>query len=112
MITDAAQQYLAACLAKQPEAIGVRLSVKHTGCSGLAYVVDYITTPTEQDAHIDQTTMPPIFVDKKSYPFLKQLTVDFVKETFGSKLTFHNPNQTGQCGCGESFTVANTGALL
>jgi iron-sulfur cluster assembly protein len=85
---------------------GVRLSVKKTGCSGFSYVVDFIKDSSDTQDIIQ--TLPKgyvLSVDKNSYPFLKGMEIDYVKQGFNFKFIFNNPNQTGQCGCGESFTV-------
>ena len=84
---------------------GLRLSVKKTGCSGLSYVLDDVTEPMVDDIVVDVENAFFISVDKKSYPFLKGVQLDYVKQGLIHKLVFNNPNQTGQCGCGESFTV-------
>lgn len=104
--SNSAMKHFMACLAKHPEYKGLRLAVKKTGCSGLSYVVDYIVTPDEEDIQKPLSEDYLLCVDKKSYPFLKNLQVDYIKEGLNYKLVFNNPNQTGQCGCGESFTVA------
>ncbi len=84
---------------------GVRFSVKKTGCSGLSYQVDYVNEPMAEDIVTPLSKDHISCIDKKSYPFLNGLVVDYVKEGLNHKLVFTNPNQTGQCGCGESFTV-------
>ena len=84
---------------------GVRLSVKKTGCSGLSYVIDYVTAASEGDLVFSLTQGLQVFVDQGSYPFLKGSRVDYVKQGLNHKFVFDNPNQTGQCGCGESFTI-------
>lgn len=104
-LTEAATRHILAFLAKQKESIGIRLSVKKTGCSGLSYVVDYINSSEETDRIQTINSTYSLFIDKSSYPYLKGLTMDYVKEGINQKFVFINPNQTGQCGCGESFTV-------
>lgn len=84
---------------------GMRLSVKKTGCSGLSYVIDYVNAKEENDLVFPLSKRYIVCVDKKSYPFLKGLHIDYVKEGLNNKFIFKNPNQTGECGCGESFTV-------
>ena len=104
-ISESALKHLISYLGKNPEHMGVRLSVKKTGCSGLSYVVDYIQSPLEGDIVLPLTGDFLLCVDKLSYPFLKNMHVDYVKQGLNYKFVFNNPNQTGQCGCGESFTV-------
>lgn len=82
------------------------MSVKKTGCSGLSYVVDYVKEPSEGDMIASLSKDYLVCVDKTSYPFLKNMQVDYVKQGLNYKFIFNNPNQTGQCGCGESFTVS------
>jgi iron-sulfur cluster assembly accessory protein len=103
-LTDAARLRILSYLSNN-KLQGVRLSVKKTGCSGLSYVIDYIHTKEDSDLVniIDDEFF--ICLDKKSYPYLKGIIIDYVKQGINYKFVFQNPNQTGQCGCGESFTV-------
>ncbi len=103
--SDTASSHLLSWLAKNSGHKGVRLSVKKTGCSGLSYVVDYVKDPMEGDLILPLTENYLVYIDKKSYPFFKGMHVDYVKQGLNFKFVFNNPNQTGQCGCGESFTV-------
>jgi iron-sulfur cluster assembly protein len=104
-VTESARKHLIAYLQKNPENKGVRLSVKKTGCSGLSYVVDYIVSPLDGDLIMSLNDNYLICIDKASYPVLKDMHVDYVKQGLNYKFIFTNPNQTGACGCGESFTV-------
>ncbi|KTD59041.1 HesB/IscA family protein [Legionella shakespearei] len=103
--SESAVKHLLTYLAKNPEQKGVRLSVKKTGCSGLSYVVDYVASPLEGDITMPLSGEYLVCIDKSSLPFLKNMRVDYVKQGLNYKFIFNNPNQTGQCGCGESFTV-------
>ncbi|GGI79711.1 HesB/IscA family protein [Legionella impletisoli] len=102
-LTSAAMQHIVTYLEKQ-NSKGLRLSVKKTGCSGLSYVVDYVNEPKEEDVVFHRPEFI-LCIDKKSYPYLKGMQIDYVKQGLNYKFIFNNPNQTGQCGCGESFTV-------
>lgn len=104
-LTDDAIRHVVSYLKKDAAHCGIRLSVKKTGCSGLSYVVDYVNAPLQEDITIPLDTNYLICVDKKSIPYLKGMRVDYVKQGLNYKFVFDNPNQTGQCGCGESFTV-------
>ena len=104
--SDAAINHLIAYLDKNALYRGVRLSVKKTGCSGFSYVIDYVTEPVETDLMMSLSQNYSVWIDKSSYPLLKDMNVDYVKQGLNSKFVFNNPNQTGQCGCGESFTVS------
>lgn len=103
-LSEAAKRHLLTYLAKKSSR-GVRFSVKKTGCSGLSYVIDYVDSPNPDDFIQKISEDYLICIDRKSYPYLKGLLVDYVTQGLNSKFKFENPNQTGQCGCGESFTV-------
>jgi iron-sulfur cluster assembly accessory protein len=103
--SEAAIDHVLSYIAKQNKASGIRLSVKKTGCSGLSYVVDYVEAPAADDLVFPLAESHIVCVDKNSYPYLKGMQVDYVKQGLNYKFVFNNPNQTGQCGCGESFTV-------
>jgi iron-sulfur cluster assembly protein len=105
VLSEAAMNHILSYLAKQQECIGIRFSVKKTGCSGLSYVVDFVNAPKENDFVQTLTENHQLYIDKASYPYLKGMNIDYVKQGLNSKFVFDNPNQTGQCGCGESFTV-------
>lgn len=104
-VTEAATRHLVSFLSDQEGSIGLRLSVKKTGCSGLSYVLDYLTRAEDKDLVFPFTGSWQIYIDRSSYPYLKGMNIDYVKQGLSHKLVFNNPNQTGQCGCGESFTV-------
>lgn len=106
VFTDAAKAHVRRYLDKNPQAKGLRLSVKKTGCSGLSYVVDFVEQASAEDMTFPLLEACPLWVDKSSYPVLQGMRVDYVKEGFNARFVFQNPNQTGSCGCGESFTVS------
>lgn len=106
-LSERARNHLIHYLEHQKRVQGVRFSVKKTGCSGLSYVVDYLLDLNEQDIIEPLTPFYNIYIDKASYPYLKGMHVDYVTQGLNSKFIFNNPNQTGQCGCGESFTVGS-----
>lgn len=104
-LSDAAKHHILSYLSKHSQK-GIRLSVKKTGCSGLSYVIDYVQTPAEKDVVFSITENFILCIDKASYPYLRGMHVDYVKQGLNHKFVFDNPNQTGACGCGESFTVS------
>ena len=83
---------------------GIRLGVKTTGCSGLAYSVDYVTEAVSFDERIE-TPGGLFFIDGASVLYLIGSTMDWQEDDFAAGFVFNNPNATGSCGCGESFTV-------
>ena len=85
---------------------GIRLGVKTTGCSGLAYVLEYVQEykPSESDINYAQLDFV-VLVDKKYEVYLKNITVDYVRQGLNECFEFQNPNERDRCGCGESFRV-------
>lgn len=104
-VSEAAKQHFQKCLAKESATFGVRLFLKKSGCSGLAYVLEFVNNPVEGDILVPLVDGYQLCIDKKSFPFLKGTAIDYVREGLNYKLTYQNPNQTGECGCGESFTI-------
>lgn len=84
--------------------VGLRLGVKTTGCSGLAYVIEFVDE-LDDDDEVFESRGIKIFVDQKSLMFLDGTEVDFAKVGLQEGFQFKNPNAKDACGCGESFTV-------
>lgn len=104
-ITDNAIQHLTAKLEEKPHAQGVRISVKPSGCSGYMYVLDYVDTPEDDDTLIQVNDDLTLFIDNDSLPVINGTEIDYIKQGLNASIQFKNPNVTGECGCGESFTV-------
>ena len=92
-------------LADAPAAAGVRFGVKRTGCSGFAYVVDLAESIGEGDQLVDVDGLP-LIVNDKSMAMVEGTVIDFQRQGLNASFVFHNPNATGECGCGESFTIS------
>lgn len=103
-VTETAKQKIVYNLAKRGKGLGIRIGVKTTGCSGLAYVLEFVDTPNELDECIDCNGCN-IYIDKKSCPYLEGMTIDFVKKGLNEGFEFINPLEKDRCGCGESFRV-------
>lgn len=103
-LSESARRHIVTYL-KKGHSKGARLSLKKSGCSGLSYVIDYVEAPDVQDIVLPLEDEYVFCIDKSSYPYLKGVDIDYVKEGLNYKFIFNNPNQTGECGCGESFTV-------
>ena len=103
-ITPAASERMRQFLAQAPDAAGVRFGVKRTGCSGFGYVVDLAATRNADDQMLEIGGVP-LVVDGKSLPLVDGTVIDFQRQGLNASFVFHNPNATGECGCGESFTV-------
>ena len=103
-ITPPARERIRQFLAQTPDAVGVRFGVKRTGCSGFAYVVD-LAEAARPDDHLLDVDGIALIVDDKSLPMVEGTVIDFRRQGLNAAFVFHNPNATGECGCGESFTV-------
>ena len=91
-------------LEKRGKGIGIRVGVKTTGCSGLAYVLEFVDEEQNGDKMFESQGIK-LYVDAKSFPYLKGTTMDYVKEGVNEGFKFVNPNSKGECGCGESFNA-------
>lgn len=103
-LTDKAANRVRDYLARNSQAVGLRLGVKKTGCSGYAYTVDYADTVGADDVVVEAQGVR-LIVAAASLPLIDGSRIDFVREGLNEKFAFENPNATGQCGCGESFSV-------
>ena len=105
-VTDTAAKKIKQQLAKRGRGIGIRLGVKTTGCSGLAYVLEFVDS---YEAEVGVTNYAQtdfaLLVDAKSEVYLKGLIVDWVRNGLNEGFEFQNPNERDKCGCGESFRV-------
>lgn len=103
-LTESAARHVAACLQGRGKGDGVRIGIKTSGCSGLAYVLEFVDAAEGEDETFESFGVK-VFVDPKSLVYLDGTQMDFVKEGLNEGFKFTNPNQKGECGCGESFTV-------
>jgi iron-sulfur cluster assembly protein len=104
-VTQSAQEKLKYLLEKREKpCIGVRVSVRSRGCSGLQYMVEYATEKNEgeEEVKVDSTS---IFIDPKALMFLLGAEMDYVETETQAGFIFKNPNEKGLCGCGKSFHV-------
>jgi iron-sulfur cluster assembly protein len=103
-LTSAAADRVRSFLGRRGHGVGLRLSVKKTGCSGFAYVVNYADEIGAGDVVFEDQGVK-VIVDRDSLGFIDGTQVDFVKQGLNEAFRFRNPNVKGECGCGESFTV-------
>jgi len=103
-LTERAAARVRDYLARNGQAVGLRLGVRKTGCSGWAYTVEYAETVGADDVVIE-TDGVRLIVSPDSMALLGGSRIDYVREGLNEKFSFINPNATGQCGCGESFSV-------
>ena len=103
-VTDAASKKIKQNLDRRGQGVGIRVGVRTTGCSGLAYVLEYVDTSGPDDvAMADNYTT--VIVDKKSLPIIDGITIDYVRQGLNEGFEFVNPNERDRCGCGESFRI-------
>lgn len=103
-LTDTAAKHVANFLQKRGKGIGLRLGVRTSGCSGMAYKLEFVDEVNEDDL-IFETSGVKVVVDAKSLPYLEGMELDFAREGLNEGFKFNNPNVKDQCGCGESFNV-------
>ncbi len=103
-MTEAAARHVNRYLSKRGKGVGVRLGVKTTGCSGLAYKLEYVDELAPEDVVFEAHGLK-ILIDPKSLPYLEGTELDFVREGLNEGFKFNNPNARDRCGCGESFRV-------
>ncbi|MEE6031617.1 MULTISPECIES: iron-sulfur cluster assembly protein IscA [Avibacterium] len=103
-LTESAANRVKTFLANRGKGIGLRLGIKTSGCSGLAYVLEFVDTLNEDDQVFEDHGVK-VIVDTKSLVYLNGTQLDFVKEGLNEGFKFSNPNVKDECGCGESFNV-------
>lgn len=103
-LSNDAAQHVRDFLQNRGHGEGIRVGIRTAGCSGLAYVLEFVDEPDPNDQRFESNGVS-VFIDPKSLVYLNGLKMDFVKEGLNEGFKFSNPNQKGECGCGESFTV-------
>jgi iron-sulfur cluster assembly protein len=105
-VTDTASKKIKQNLERRGQGVGIRIGVRTTGCSGLAYTLEYVD---KYEAEVGVTNYAQrdfvVLVDAKSLAYLNGLTMDWVRNGLNEGFEFINPNSKGECGCGESFRV-------
>ena len=103
-ITQTAADRINDFLANRGKGLGLRLGVKTTGCSGMAYVIEFVDELNPEDEVFEDHGVK-VIVDRKSLVYIDGTELDFAREGLNEGFQFNNPNEQAQCGCGESFTV-------
>lgn len=103
-MTPAAAKHIETALANRGKGIGIRLGVRTTGCSGMAYVLEFVDDADQNDLIFEQDGVK-VIVDPKSLIYIDGTELDFVREGLNEGFKFNNPNVRGECGCGESFNI-------
>ena len=104
-LTDAAAERITEIIEdSETPVIGLRVGIKNSGCAGVAYTMDYVAEPVKGDDHVSDKGVD-VWIDPKATMYLLGTVMDFETAKMSSGFTFKNPNQTGECGCGESVTL-------
>jgi iron-sulfur cluster assembly protein len=104
-LTDAAVERITEIMEDSDVPVmGVRVGVKNAGCAGMAYTLDYVGEAPRGDDHVEEKGVH-VFIEPKATMFLLGTVMDFEEDLLKSGFTFKNPNQTGECGCGESVML-------
>jgi len=103
-MTAGAERHVARHLEARKKGLGIRLGVRTTGCSGMAYIIEFVDKIEPEDLHFKCGSVD-VVVDKKSNIYLDGTMLDYVNEGLQEGFIFKNPNVDAECGCGESFTV-------
>ena len=103
-LTEAAARHVSRYITKRGKGVGVRLGVKTTGCSGLAYKLEYVDAQEPEDVIFEDHGVK-VLIDPKSLAYIDGTQLDFVREGLNEGFKFSNPNERDRCGCGESFRI-------
>jgi iron-sulfur cluster assembly protein len=103
-LTEKAAKHVANYIAKRGKGFGLRLGVRTSGCSGMAYKLEFADAANEDDIVFESHGVK-VLIDPKSLPYLEGTELDYAREGLNEGFKFNNPNVKDQCGCGESFTV-------
>ena len=103
-LTQAAANHVQSYISKRGKGIGLRLGVRTTGCSGLAYKLEFADAANPEDLEFE-TNGVRVLVDPKSLPYLNGTELDYAREGLNEGFKFRNPNVKDECGCGESFRI-------
>ena len=103
-LTEAAAKHVQKYLARRGKGVGLRLGVKTSGCSGMAYKLEF-ADQVEPDDKVWESFGVKVLVDEKSLPYLDGTELDYTREGLQEGFKFHNPDEKSRCGCGESFQI-------
>ena len=103
-LSERAAEHVQGFLQKRGKGVGLRLGVKTSGCSGMAYKLEFVDEVNPDDLVFEHNGVK-VIVDAKSMPYLDGMELDFAREGLNEGFKFNNPNVKDQCGCGESFNV-------
>ena len=105
-LTEQAYSRIVRLLKLRGKGVGIRIGIKTTGCSGLAYVLEYVDNYTAEVGVINYAQKDfVLLIDQKYEPYFSGMTIDYVRNGLNEGFEFRNPNERDRCGCGESFRI-------
>ena len=104
-LSKMAQEQISKLLVDNNNAIGLKIGLSTKGCAGLSYTMEYVNESDIQVCELVNDYKFPLYIDNKAVMYVIGTEMDFIKEEYGERFVFKNPNQTSECGCGESFHV-------
>ncbi len=104
-LSKMAQEQISKLLVDNNNAIGLKIGLSTKGCAGLSYTMEYVNESDIQGCELVNDYKFPLYIDNKAVMYVIGTEMDFIKEEYGERFIFKNPNQTSECGCGESFHV-------
>ena len=104
-LSKMAQEQISKLLVDNNNAIGLKIGLSTKGCAGLSYTMEYVNESDIQGCEQVNDYKFPLYIDNKAVMYVIGTEMDFIKEEYGERFVFKNPNQTSECGCGESFHV-------
>jgi iron-sulfur cluster assembly protein len=103
-VTPAAAAHIIKHLGHRQAGLGIRVGVRTTGCSGLAYTLEFVDAVLDSD-EVFEADGVKVFVNKQDIPYINGLSLDYEKQGLNEGFSFKNPNEKSRCGCGESFSI-------
>lgn len=103
-LTESAAKHVQNFLSKRGKGVGLRIGVRTSGCSGMAYKLEFADMANDDDLKFESGGVT-VLVDPQSLPYIDGMELDYAREGLNEGFKFNNPNVKNQCGCGESFSV-------
>ena len=104
-LSNSAESQIHHLLSKNLDAKGLKIGLNTKGCAGLSYTMEYANEKNIKGCELVKDYKFPLYIENNAIMFVIGTEMDFIKEDFGERFVFNNPNQTSECGCGESFHV-------
>ena len=104
-LSKTAEEQISKLLINNSNAIGLKIGLSTKGCAGMSYTMEYVSNDNIQGCELVNDYKFPLYIEDKAVMYVIGTEMDFIKEEFGERFIFKNPNQTSECGCGESFHV-------